>query len=360
MKSSSLYFMLLLFCLVAAATLQARDVVVPAGTLMTCTLDEPKFSSATVSVGDPFLCYPRTMQQFGQIVFPRGTYMVGHLESDKDPGHFVGKGYLKLAFDRIGLPDGDIPLTAKVVAVAGYNVNKEGKIIGHGHATRDVVEWMLPPLWPWKVLTLPARGPRPTLKGEVRVTLRVMDDIFVPQFTTPGWHRFGEQPSSYPMQRSQLAPSRAVAAVSYQPAITVAPAPRLTSEPENPPGAAISVDSDPVPVNPPALSVATNRQPTPAMTTPAVMTSAVATVTPAEVAEPSPRNAWAGNVTLFALADGTVFPATQYWRDQDQLWYVSDGDKGTVALHDIDWSATTKLNTARNVRIVLRTAPTEN
>src|SRR5215469_9340992 len=91
MKSSSLYFTLVLFVLCAAGTLQARDIVVPAGTLMTCTLDEPKFSSATVSVGDPFLCYPRTMQQFGQIVFPRGTYMVGHLESDKEPGHFFGK-----------------------------------------------------------------------------------------------------------------------------------------------------------------------------------------------------------------------------------------------------------------------------
>src|SRR5262249_11489641 len=157
---------------------------------------------------------------------------------------------------------------------------------------------MLPPLWPWKVLTLPARGPRPTLKGEVRVTLRVMDDIFVPQFTTPGWRRFGEQPSSYPMQRSQLTPSRAVAAVSYQPALTVAPAPKLTVEAENQSVAAIPIDSaDPVPVNPPALSVATSRQPAPAMTTPAVITAAAVTTLPAaETAEPSPRNAWAGNV----------------------------------------------------------------
>lgn len=346
MKPSSLYFMLVLLCLGVAPAVQARDVVVPAGTLMTCTLDEPKFSSATVSVGDPFLCYPRTMQQFGQIVFPRGTYMVGHLEADQEPGHFVGKGYLKLAFDRIGLPEGDIPLTAKVIAVAGFNVNKEGKVIGHGHATRDTVEWMLPPLWPWKILTLPAKGPRPTLKGEVRVTLRVMDDIFVPSFTTPGWHRFGE-PSSYPMPRqsSQLTQPRAVAAVSYQPAVTAVPA------------AASSIS-----LVDPAMSTISVGQQQP-ITTQAVITRAVA-VSPApmaaETAQLSPRNAWAPNVTLFALADGTVFPATAYWRDQDQLWYMSDGDKGTIALHDIDWSATTKLNAARSVRVVLRNAPTEN
>src|SRR5215467_9239772 len=167
-----------LICLPGSAAL--KEVVLPAGTLLTCMLDEPNFSSATASVGDPFLCHPRIMQMFGKTVFPRGTYLVGHLEADKDPGHFVGKGYLKLSFDRIGLADTDLPLPAKVIAVKGYRVDKEGKIIGHGHATRDVVEWMLPPLWPWKVLTLPARGPRPTLKGEVAVTLRIMEDVIVP------------------------------------------------------------------------------------------------------------------------------------------------------------------------------------
>ena len=65
-------------------------------------------------------------------------------------------------------------------------------------------------------------------------------------------------------------------------------------------------------------------------------------------------------MTLFALADGTVFPATQYWRDQGQLRYVSGGDKGTVSLRDIDWSVTTRLNIARNVRVVLRNLPAEN
>jgi hypothetical protein len=304
MKSGSLYFTLALVCLGLGRTAQARDIVVPAGTLMTCTLDEPKFSSATVSVGDPFLCYPRTMQQFGQTVFPRGTYLVGHLEADKEPGHFVGKGYLKLAFDRIGLPSSDVPLTAKVIAVGGYNVDREGKIIGHGHATRDTVEWMLPPLWPWKVLSLPARGPRPTLKGEVRVTLRVMDDITVPDTTSSGWRRFGERPSSYPVPGSQAEPQfRAITAMgnASMPSATIG----------------------------------------------------YATTTNA-------ASAWPANVTLFALADGSVFPATQYWRDQDQLWYVSDGDKGTVALNSIDWSATTKLNTARNVRVMLRNAPVNN
>jgi hypothetical protein len=75
---------------------------------------------------------------------------------------------------------------------------------------------------------------------------------------------------------------------------------------------------------------------------------------------PSPRNAWPANVTLFALADGSVLPATEYWRDQNQLLYVSGANKGTVALRDIDWSVTTRLNSTRNVRVLLRSVPAQN
>jgi len=364
MKFRLLYLMLMMFFLGVAATVQAadnfatrgvvltHDIVVPAGTLMTCTLDEPRFSSATVSVGDPFLCHPRAMQQFGQSVFPRGSYIVGHLEADQDPGHFVGKGYLKLAFDRIGLPDGDVPLAAKMIAVSGYNVDRKGKIIGHGHATRDTVEWMLPPLWPWKVLSLPARGPRPTLKGESQITLRVMDDLVITRTVrestlppaTPGWRRFGAQPSS-------LSPSPAVpqprmfAAMSYQPAASVAPASATMTE----------LDTQAVSAIPAELTAESR----PAQAIVASVTDSAA-IPAQENAGPSPRITWPANVTLFALADGSVFPATEYWRDQNQLLYVSGANKGTVALHDIDWSVTTRLNSARNVRVVLRSIPAQN
>src|SRR4029077_15428091 len=78
-------------------------------------------------------------------------------------------------------PTGDVPLPAKVIAAKGFKVDKQGDIKGKGHAKRDVVEWMIPPLWPWKVVSLPARGPRPTLKGEEPLQLRLMDDIVVPR-----------------------------------------------------------------------------------------------------------------------------------------------------------------------------------
>lgn len=187
--------------LVLAQGIRAQDLLVPAGTLLQCTLDEPNFSSATAAVGDPVLCHLKTMQEFGKPLFPRGSMLGGHMEAEKEPGHFVGKGYLKLTFDRVILPSGDLPVPAKVIQARGYKVDKQGAIDGKGHATRDVVEWMIPPLWPWKVISLPFRGPRPTLKGEEPLELRLMDDIVIPRTLAQASHP-DRPPYAYPARPS--------------------------------------------------------------------------------------------------------------------------------------------------------------
>jgi hypothetical protein len=61
--------------LVLAQGIRAQDLLVPAGTLLQCTLDEPNFSSATAAVGDPVLCHLKTMQEFGKPLFPRGSML---------------------------------------------------------------------------------------------------------------------------------------------------------------------------------------------------------------------------------------------------------------------------------------------
>src|SRR5258708_15918490 len=193
----------LLFLGLQAST-KAQEILVPAGTLLKCTLDEPNFSSATADVGDPVICHLSSLRQFGKTVFPRGSYLGGHLEADKEPGHFVGKGYLKLQFDRIGFPTSDIPVPSKVIAAKGYKVDRHGDIVGRGHATRDTVEWLIPPLWPWKIITLPARGPRPALKGEEQITVRLMDDIQVPRLIASG--QSYERPASYDRPRPSYRP----------------------------------------------------------------------------------------------------------------------------------------------------------
>ncbi|MDQ1468778.1 MAG: hypothetical protein QOJ99_258, partial [Bryobacterales bacterium] len=191
----------------------ADDILLPAGTLLRCTLDEPNFSPKTAEVGDPVLCRTNALQQFGHPVFPRGAYLMGHLETAKEPGHFFGKGSLRLNFDRVGLLNTELPVSGKLIAVRGHRVNRQGEIIGHGHATRDSVEWLLPPLWPWKVLTLPARGPQPTLKGEVPITVRLMDTLVVSEVSDPQRRSLARPSVSRPAPMSFTRPGNS--SVSY-------------------------------------------------------------------------------------------------------------------------------------------------
>src|SRR5215469_10326037 len=85
--------------LVSAVGVYAQqDLLVPAGTLLQCTMNEPNFSSATATLGDPVLCHLKSLQEFGRPAFPRGAMLGGHLEADKDPGHFVRVGLLTQSF----------------------------------------------------------------------------------------------------------------------------------------------------------------------------------------------------------------------------------------------------------------------
>ena len=181
MAGKSLVLSLILCVSAIGARAAAREEIVPAGTILHCTMDEPNFSSKTAQAGDPVLCHLGPLNTFGHSVFPRGAMLSGHLTESKNPGHFVGKGWLELEFDRIILPNAEVmPLAAKIIAAPHLKTDKEGKLHGGGHPTRDAVEWMIPVMWPIKILTLPARGPYPALKGESRLTMRLMEDVIVP------------------------------------------------------------------------------------------------------------------------------------------------------------------------------------
>lgn len=293
------FFVLLFFAFRLNAG--AQEVLVPAGTLLHCTMNEPNFSSATADIGDPVLCHLSGVQEFGRVAFPRGSYLQGHLEADREPGHFFGKGYLRLEFDRVGLPNTDVPVPGKVVALRGYRVDREGDIIGKGHAKRDAVEWMFPPLWPWKVLTLPARGPRPALKGESQLTLRLMDDIVIPKSSMlePGWHYFGE-PSS-------------------QSSGEVRPLPANSHQSAAPPARPQPTAPAPQPV----------RMQAPIESAP-------------EITDNSTR------VTLIALKSGQTHVVSRYRIDGGQFNYVlASGSTGALDVKDVDWVKTSRLNSER-------------
>ncbi len=280
--------------LVCAAGVHAQDLLVPAGTLLQCTLDEPNFSSATAAVGDPVLCHLRTQQEFGRPLFPRGSMLGGHLEAEKDPGHFVGKGYLKITFDRVILPNGDLPVPAKVIQARGFKVDKQGAIDGKGHATRDTVEWLIPPLWPWKVVSLPFRGPRPTLKGEEPLELRLMDDIMVPQHLAQVTH-----------------PDRAPSAIITRPSTYTPKENPPVTKPAPPPDAAMH------------LAVETNP------------TNAADNVEGPQSSE---------RYTILVLKSNQVVEVAKYHRDGDYLMIEdTQGRTGAVPSKDVDWRKTSEM-----------------
>ncbi|HKF49256.1 MAG TPA: hypothetical protein VKB38_17990 [Terracidiphilus sp.] len=170
----------------------AGEHLIPAGSLISCTTGEPRLSSKTTAVGDPVLCQLGHSERYGRSVLPYNSYLVGRFEEYRDPGHFVGKGWMELRFDRMVIePDTIIPVDARVVDAPGYKVDAQGRILGKGHAVRDVVLWSIPILWPVDLLMLPMRGPRPVLKEETRLTLKVMDDLPVPDSTQPNTDQYG-------------------------------------------------------------------------------------------------------------------------------------------------------------------------
>jgi hypothetical protein len=313
MRKSLLLFALFLVCLYPAVNANAQSTLIPAGTLLHCTIDDSTISPKTAQIGDPVLCHLNQFTEFGRAAFPRGSYLAGHLEDAKQPGHFIGKGYLDIVFDHIGLPNTDSDLNARIVAAQGQHVDKQGDIMGHGHAKRDMIEWAIPPLWPWKIITLPNRGPQPKLKSEQMVTLKVMQDVELPRLTA--------YPTPPPAQQY--------------------PAPRVQSysQPYAQPSSG--------PVAPRSSSGVYYLPPSAPAAPPASLGSAQADM---------PSRA----LTLVALKSDTIVPAKDYWVAGRELFYVlPDGREASTDLNRIDWQRTTDLNAERGVRVTLHTTPTQ-
>jgi len=271
----------------------AASEIIPAGTILQCTIDEPNFSSKTAMVGDPILCHLSSLSSFGHPVFPRGAMLGGHLEDYKNPGHFVGKGKLQLVFDRIVLPGAEVlPLSAKIISAPHMKVDKQGDIDGKGHPKRDAVEWMVPVLWPIKIITLPARGPYPSLKGESRIALRLMEDV------------------EFPVARSS------------------APMPPWAT-PSSYHSSGYGGSLQPIPTR--------NQSP--------VQPASYTTLT-APAASP---------MTVIALKDGSAFLAAQYWIQGGEMHCVSSsGDQRLLPLDKLDLTETVRVNRERNADFVLQ------
>ncbi len=144
------------------------------------------------------------------------------------------------------------------------------------------------------MIALPARGPRPTFKGEEVLTLRLMDDVVVPKVAearpTPanGWHYFDEpagqyqgRPQAYNSPEMMYAP----VSMSAYAGMPTTPNPRTMPQPER--------------------------------------------------------------ITLIALKSNDIFGVTSYRIENGLFDYVQlGGVAGSVDAAEVDWTRTSELNTA--------------
>jgi hypothetical protein len=334
-------------CLPQLSRAQTNETVVPAGTILQCTLDEPRFSSATAQVGEPVVCHVNSLGMFGRPVFDRGAYLSGRLKDFRDPGHFVGKGWLRVEFDSLTSSSGTVPIAARIVSVTHYRVDIEGKIRGHGHARRDAIEWSLPILWPEKVITLPARGPRPELKGETRISLRILEDVPVPNNVT-----------SAPSAAAIPTPLASRVRVGVNPGVDS----RIASSPSNSgfsrsASVSSSIANGIVPrIRYGGATALTAKVELPPMNLPNERQSAVTD----ELTRPIERFWRDPKSTLLVRKDGRAYVVTNYWFEAGLLvYFASDGRRQTLPPEALDFETTVKVNQERGVPFVIRSNPSE-
>ncbi|MFL6452071.1 MAG: hypothetical protein ACJ746_31055 [Bryobacteraceae bacterium] len=309
----------------------AMEQLIPAGSLVQCTVAEPKLSSKATEVGDPVLCQVNHVELYGRSVFPYGSYLVGRFEDYKDPGHFVGKGWMELRFERMVIPpDIILPVSAKVVYAPKEEVDKQGRIHGRGHPVRDTVEWLIPVLWPIDLINLPRRGPRPELKAETRLTLKLMDDLGVPVASQTAAANYGYPQYSAPQnpygfsQRPQTyyAPQQAAPPTAYAPQQAPPPAGYVPQQ------------------APPATYAA----PAPNPYLP--------------IAAPAPRPAWVRPrvMTVLMLRGGYGQFASDYWYEgPGRLRYVPiNGAPVVIPAEALDYASTVEVNRRRGVAFDIR------
>jgi len=185
---------------------------------------------------------------------------------------------------------------------------------------------MIPPLWPWKVLMLPARGPRPTLKGEEPLQLRLMDDIVVPRNLSASLTVPHNLPASVPVAHNLAA----AASHPDRPPYASSNSPKFIGRGGATQPGAVQQSTN---TEKPAADVANEN------IIPAAMTgNAAAAILAPQTELPVAR------VTTLVLKSNQVLEVTKYRIDGGQLNYSElSGAEGSVDTQQIDWLRTTQM-----------------
>src|SRR5262249_8790545 len=111
-------------------------------------------------------------------VIPRGSKVLGNLMESKQAGRLVGRAQTQIILTSILTADScEYPIDAKILEAGRYRANKEGVVVGKGHARRDLFELLFPPTTIYQLIRIPSRGPSLVLDAENPITIKLMEPL---------------------------------------------------------------------------------------------------------------------------------------------------------------------------------------
>src|SRR5207249_5047152 len=111
-------------------------------------------------------------------VIPRGSKLLGNLMESKQAGRLVGRAQTQIVLTSILTADScEYPIDAKTLEAGRYRANKDGVVVGRGHARRDLFELLFPPTTIYQLIRIPSRGPSLVLDAENPITIKLMEPL---------------------------------------------------------------------------------------------------------------------------------------------------------------------------------------
>jgi len=159
----------------AAASCQAS---LPAGTIIRMFPDEKLVAGRTIgpvtfTVRSDIRLFPNR-----PAVIPRGSKVLGEVKVSKQAGRLVGRAQTEVVLTSILTADScEYPIDAKIQDAGRYTANKDGVLVGRGHARRDLLGLLFPPTTMYKLIRIPSRGPRLVIDVETPITIKLMEPL---------------------------------------------------------------------------------------------------------------------------------------------------------------------------------------
>jgi hypothetical protein len=161
--------------LAAATPCQAS---LPAGTIIRMFPDEKlvagrAFGPVIFTVNPDVRPFPNR-----PAVIPRGSKVLGNLMESQQAGRLVGRAQAQIVLTSILAADScEYPIDAKILEAGRYTANRDGVVVGRGHARSDLFKLLFPPTTIYQLIRIPSRGPSLVIGVETPITIKLMEPL---------------------------------------------------------------------------------------------------------------------------------------------------------------------------------------